>query len=249
MTRAPRRGVDDRTGAEKFQSFLAGLIPWLLLASFLALMWPVRFGGSTDFIIVSGHSMERTYHTGDLVITKERPSYGVGDVVVYRIPGEGAGAGREIVHRLRERLPDGRFLVRGDNNRTDDPWAITTDQIVGAKWLMVAKGGIFLGFLRSILMVAVLFGVLVAWVFWPRDDVPDEHDAPTTAAVAPVLEPHWLDDEAIIDDWNTLISSGANVPTELPVPRPVLHWLDDDGVPDVWLAAQDEDSVASRSSV
>ena len=246
MTRPPRRGaVDNRTRSQKFQSFLAGSIPWLLLAGLLAFMWPVRFGGSTNFIIVSGRSMERTYHTGDLVITKKQPSYRVGEVVVYRVPGDGAGAGREIVHRLHERLPDGRFLVRGDNNKTNDPWVIGTDEIVGSKWLMIAKGGVFLGFLRSILMLAVLFGVLVTWVFWPREEETDEDERTVEAVPTPTTEPHWLDDDAIIDDWDTLIASTATAPAELPVVVPTLHWLDDDGVPDVWLSETFEAPAAA----
>ena len=229
MSRPPRRGVvDTRTRVQVFQSFLAGLVPWLLLAGLLAMMWPVRFGGTTNFIIVSGRSMERTYHTGDLVITKKRSSYAVGDVVVYRIPGAGAGAGREIVHRLHERLPDGRFLVRGDNNRTNDPWVITIDDIVGSKWLMVAKGGVFLGFLRSTLMLAVLFGVLVAWVFWPREDA--ALDVETAGErleprSEPAHEPHWLDDDAIVADWETLLAPRSMPIVERPTaPRgPSVH--------------------------
>ena len=277
MSRPPRRGVvDTRTRAQVFQSFLAGLLPWLLLAGLLALMWPVRFGGTTNFIIVSGRSMERTYHTGDLVITKKRSSYAVGDVVVYRIPGAGAGAGREIVHRLHERLPDGRFLVRGDNNRTNDPWVITTDDIVGSKWLMVAKGGVFLGFLRSIIMLAFLFGVLVAWVFWPTED--HALDVETTGErleprPEPAHEPHWLDDDAIVADWETLLAprsmpiverpsastapKGPRVPTASKGPRvptastrstapATPHWLDDDGIPDIWMAEAESALAGNR---
>ena len=240
-----------------------------MLAGLLALMWPVRFGGTTNFIIVSGRSMERTYHTGDLVITKKRSSYAIGDVIVYRIPGAGAGAGREIVHRLHERLPDGRFLVRGDNNKTNDPWAITSDDIVGSKWLMVAKGGVFLGLLRSILMLAVLFGVLVAWVFWPREDrAPDGEAADVCRAPPPVPahEPHWLDDDAILADWETLLAPRAMPPKEQSArPGPVhwlddddgirverqtvpgpLHWLDDDGIPDVWIAEAESAPSGNR---
>ena len=276
--RSGRRGAhapDLRSRGEVFRSFLAGLVPWLVLAGILALMWPVRFGGTTNFIIVSGRSMERTYHTGDLVITKKRSSYAIGDVIVYRIPGDGAGAGREIVHRLHERLPDGRFLVRGDNNRTSDPWAITSDDIVGSKWLMVAKGGVFLGFLRSILMLAVLFGVLVAWVFWPREDPVPDGEAVTGEAVGgglapppvPAHEPHWLDDDAILADWETLLAPRAMPPKEQSarsamlhwldddddairverqtVPGP-LHWLDDDGIPDVWIAEAESAPPGNR---
>lgn len=253
FTRARFDGPDTRSRAEVFRSFLAGLLPWLLLAGLLALMWPVRFGGSTDFIIVSGRSMERTYHTGDLVITKKRSSYAIGDVIVYRIPGAGAGGGREVVHRLHQRLPDGRFLAKGDNNRTPDPWPITQEDIVGSKWLMVAKGGMFLGFLRSILMLAVLFGVLVSWVFWPRQDgAPDGEEQNGRAAPRPedapesAHEPHWLDDDAIVADWETLLAPRA-MPTANHSSVPVmLHWLDDDGIPDVWFADSESSSSNNR---
>lgn len=255
--RSGRRGAhapDLRSRGEVFRSFLAGLVPWLLLAGLLASMWPVRFGGTTNFIIVSGRSMERKYHTGDLVITKKRSSYRVGEVVVYRIPGAGAGAGREIVHRLHERLPDGRFLASGDNNRTPDPWPITSNDIVGSEWLMVAKGGVFLGFLRSILMLAVLFGVLVAWVFWPREDpVPDGEEV-TGGAVGgrlapspvPAHEPHWLDDDAIVADWDTLLAPRATPIREQSAVRSPLHWLDDDGIPDVWIAEAESAPPGNR---
>jgi signal peptidase I len=207
--------------------------PWLILAGVLAVIWPVRFGGSTSFMIVSGHSMDPTYHTGDLVITKARPTYRVGEIVVYKIPGAGAGAGREVVHRLHQVLPDGKLLAKGDNNRTADPWPITQGDIVGSKWVMFPKGGIILGFLRSILMLAVVFGVLVTWVFWPRE-VEDDLSVDALAAPAapfmaePVYEPHWLDDDAIIAEWDTLLAPSVS---DL---APVAHWLDDDGFDDVW---------------
>ena len=273
MRTATRRAgaAELRSRGEVFRSLLAGLVPWLILAGLLALMWPVRFGGTTNFIIVSGRSMERTYHTGDLVITKKRSSYAIGEVIVYRIPGAGAGAGREVVHRLHQRLPDGRFLAKGDNNRTPDPWPITGKDIVGSKWLMVAKGGVFLGFLRSILRLAVLFGVLVAWVFWPREDGASEGEAAGAFPAPPPVpahEPHWLDDDAILADWETLLAPRA-MPTreQSAVPGPLhwldddcddgirverqtvpgpLHWLDDDGIPDVWIAEAESAPSGNR---
>ena len=233
-----------RTRSEWARHQTAIWFPWLILAGILAAIWPVRFGGSTSFMIVSGHSMEPTYHTGDLVITKARPSYSIGEVVVYKVPGSGAASGREVVHRLHEVLPDGKLLAKGDNNRTSDPWAISPSDIVGSKWAMLPKGGMILGFLRSILMLSVLFGVLVGWVFWPRQ----EEDEPAVVGAAPATvlhEPHWLDDDAIIADWDTLLAPPSSQPSSPPIHA--AHWLDDDGVDDVWNCLHDPTSIGSLS--
>ena len=229
--------------------FVSLLGPWLVLAAVVALVWPVQFGGSTGFAIVSGKSMERTYHTGDLVITKKRSSYKLGQVIVYAIPGTDTGHGRQVVHRLRTRLPDGKLLAQGDNNRTVDPWTITEDDIVGSKWLMIPKGGLFLGFLRSPAAAAMLIGGLVMWVVWPRKDDDEEDSEEETKSVPVALDrpqafvgstsrsealstvgrrTHWLDDDGITDVSREpeLSSSGAST----------LHWLDDDGISDVWVS-------------
>ncbi len=241
-----RRAREPHTRAERTWNQIAIWFPWLILAGLLAVIWPVRFGGSTSFMIVSGHSMEPTYHTGDLVITKARPAYRVGEIVVYEVPGDGAAAGREVVHRLYKVQPDGKFLAKGDNNRTADPWPITPRDIVGSKWVTLPKGGLILGFLRSILMLAVLFGVLVGWVFWPREDEEEEARVGGVTAAARVHEPHWLDDDAIIADWDTLLAPPTSTP---PSPEPVhaSHWLDDDGVDDVWNCLHDPTSIGSLS--
>jgi signal peptidase I len=225
------------SGLRRAKNVVSIWFPWLVLGAFLAVMWPVRFGGNTSFMIVSGHSMDPTYHTGDLVITKKRANYRVGEIVVYRIPGEGAGARREVVHRLHEVQPDGKLLAKGDNNRTTDPWAITAKDIVGSKWIMVPKGGVVLGFLRSILMLSLVFGFLVTWVFWPREVKEEDEPASALTPAEPTYEPHWLDDDAIIAEWDTLLA-----------PRRVAvatrHWLDDDGVDDVGHLLRDEAAFA-----
>lgn len=152
--------------------------PWLILVAVLATLWPAALGGSTDFTIVSGQSMEPTFHTGDLIITKRRSHYRVGEVIVYKIP-DGSGAGREVVHRLNNVLPDGKLQAKGDNNRTGDPWSITPGDINGAKWLMIPKGGLVLGFMRSIVGLAILLGVLVTWVAWPHGE---DDEAPASVS-------------------------------------------------------------------
>ena len=217
-----------RTMSQRFTELFPIVAPWLVLAAVIAFLWPVQFGGVTSFSIVSGKSMERTYHTGDLVITKVRPAYKIGEIVVYKIPGTDTGHGREVVHRLHTRLADGKLLAQGDNNKTVDPWTITDADIVGAKWLMIPKAGIFLGFLRSPAAAAILIGALVMWVAWPRRDDDDPDDA---AVIADAADPADVADTAAV----ARVAVVADVADVLDSPAGVAlwHWLDDDGVPDV----------------
>ena len=62
------------------------LVAALVVGYFL---WPTSLGGCTTLTIVSGHSMEPTYYTGDLVVSR-CGDYQVGDIVVYNPPNMGA---------------------------------------------------------------------------------------------------------------------------------------------------------------
>ena len=219
-----------RTLSQRFVEIFPIVAPWLVLAAVIAFLWPVQFGGVTSFSIVSGKSMERTYHTGDLVITKVRPAYKIGEIVVYKIPGTDTGHGREVVHRLHSRLPDGKLLAQGDNNTTVDPWTITDADIVGAKWLMIPKAGVFLGFLRSPAAVAILIGALVMWVAWPQRDEDDPDVTAVTAVTTVTTVTADVDD---VDDTAVVahVAHVAEVP-DSPAGVAPWHWLDDDGIPD-----------------
>lgn len=224
----PRR----RSLVRRIGDLFAMFGPWIILAGVISALWPLQFGGSTSFSIVSGRSMERTYHTGDLVITKRRSTYNPGDIVVYKIPGTDTGHGREVVHRLHTRLPDGKFLAQGDNNRTVDPWTITGADIIGSKWLMIPRGGLFLGFLRSPAAAAILIGALVVWVGWPRRDEAEPGDR------APVAATHLSPAHRVAAE----VAAVAEASEGADLVRPLeLHWLDDDGIPDV------SNVLASRS--
>ena len=66
----------------------------VMLAVGAVLLWPAPLGGVVGLTVVSGHSMEPTYHSGDLVITARQPSYAAGDIVSYVVPaGEFGGGG------------------------------------------------------------------------------------------------------------------------------------------------------------
>ena len=59
-------------------------------------------------------------------------------------------------------------------------------------------------------------------------------------------EPHWLDDDAIVRDWDTLLAPRSVPVAERPVAPATLHWLDDDGIADVWLADAESSSAGNR---
>jgi len=68
---------------------LRGVGSWIvfgLVVVLAVLLWPHQWGGRTSLTIVSGHSMDGTYSTGDLVVGRVGTAE-VGDVVVFRPPG------------------------------------------------------------------------------------------------------------------------------------------------------------------
>ncbi|MFP4150063.1 MAG: S24/S26 family peptidase, partial [Nitriliruptoraceae bacterium] len=63
---------------------------WISFSVFIALLVtvlaPTSLGGSADYVIVDGRSMEPTYRDGDLVITRVAEEYQPGDVIAYDAP-------------------------------------------------------------------------------------------------------------------------------------------------------------------
>src|SRR3954470_12606918 len=105
---------------------LLGVLPagaWLAVAFVAAwFLWPTSLGGCTTLTIVSGHSMEPTYLTGDLVVSRcGEPA--VGEIVVYQ-PHELGGA--RIIHRVIGGDGSG-WQIQGDNNGWVDPFSPTND--------------------------------------------------------------------------------------------------------------------------
>ncbi|MDC7121468.1 signal peptidase I [Cellulomonas fimi] len=148
------------------------------------LLWPTNLGGCTTLTIVSGRSMEPTYETGDLVVSRCGTPQ-VGDVVVYR-PDELDGG--RIIHRLVGGDGTNGWVVQGDNNDWTDPFAPTNDQILGVAQLHVAKVGLVGRFVASPWVFGSCLLIAGALLVWPssRDegDEPDEGDARAAEAAA-----------------------------------------------------------------
>lgn len=146
---------------------VAGLVAWALLA-------PVPFGGSVQYIVIRGNSMEPTFYAGDLVLTRVAPEYRVGDVVAYQHPEVGL-----VVHRLIE-YEHGRFVFRGDNNGFTDGYRPTREELAGRVWFRIPRLGSWLLTVRQPLPFALLTAFAVAGVVWPQAKRPRRHRSHST---------------------------------------------------------------------
>ena len=133
------------------------------------LLWPSSFGGCTTLTIVAGQSMEPTYYTGDLVVSRCGPVE-VGDVVVYSPPDVG---GARVIHRIVGGDADG-WVVQGDNNDFLDPWNPTAENVLGTAVLRIPNVGSFASILLSPVTWISLLLLALALVVWPASRAPAE---------------------------------------------------------------------------
>ena len=87
--------------------------------------------------VIAGNSMARAIPKGSLILDRTVPvsSLEVDDVITFRPPG----ARRPITHRIVSIVPqeDGTpvYRTKGDGNPSVDPWQVTLDQRVQARYL------------------------------------------------------------------------------------------------------------------
>lgn len=146
---------------------LLGIVVLGSAATFLWWLWPARLGGDTTIVIVEGHSMEPTYHPGDLIIARHEDRYDPGDVVVFQIPIPGRSRRALVIHRLLQVGDDGRITTQGDNRANPDEFQLTVNDIVGRADLRIREGGTILLFGSRWWILAILSGVLVTVALWP----------------------------------------------------------------------------------
>jgi signal peptidase len=157
---APTRPADRRRAGR-----WRGLGSWAFFLVALAVavfLWPHQWGGSTSLTIVSGHSMDGTFATGDLVIGREGPVE-VGDVIVFRPQGLDG----HVVHRVVGGDAESGWVTRGDNNDWDDPFRPTSDDVIGVVHWRVPQMWVLVKLATSPLAI-VAYALVVAGVFlWP----------------------------------------------------------------------------------
>ena len=124
MARSPRTYV----GLTVTVAFLA--VGWWLLG-------PSQLGGPTSYAVLSGNSMEPHLERGDLVLTRTKPSYSVGEVVLYEdhdLRGRAPGALPTLLSREIA-------AVRADTRRV---MAADPDEAVTAALAMADPGDVLL---------------------------------------------------------------------------------------------------------
>jgi signal peptidase I len=139
-----------------FLLVLIGFVAWFVL------LRPAGLGGPVSYIWVTGTSMEPGMEDGDLAVVKESDSYGVGDVVAFRVPRGEAGEGRIVIHRIVGGSAAG-FLMQGDNKPRPDWWSPSEEDVVGVLWFMVPGGGRLLGRLRDPAMSGALAAAITVF--------------------------------------------------------------------------------------
>lgn len=140
---------------------------WALnvLVVIAALAWavwlrPAALGGSASYVVVSGHSMEPTLWTGDLVVARRHARYGTGEVVVYTVPKGDPGAGHRVIHRIVGGSPRAGYITQGDNRDEPDYWRPRPDDVAGRQWVVIPKAGLIVSALGSPPALAAAAGLL-----------------------------------------------------------------------------------------
>ena len=120
---------------------------------------PTSLGGDTSYHFVLTDSMKGTLDPGAFVVLRRSDHYQVGDAVGYRL-NVGGGERVTILHRIVSRLPDGKYVLKGDALESTEqvaPEAITGRMVFAAPAL---------GFLPGVLRQApLLLGGLLLAVF------------------------------------------------------------------------------------
>ncbi|WP_030483841.1 S24/S26 family peptidase [Nocardioides aequoreus] len=165
-----------------------------LLGAWFVTFAPTAFGGPAAYIEVQGHSMDGTYATGDLVVTREQDTYAVGDIVAFR-----AGQG-QVIHRITGGDGEGGYTLQGDNNPDPDPWHPTDGDVVGAAWLHLEQKAWLLHLPREPWFAGLTAGLLtllvLGWDARPRrgdavraDGSAETDVEPLPAPPAPIVVP------------------------------------------------------------
>lgn len=157
----------------------AKLVGFLLMTAVMVyFFWPVWAGGRFAMVIVAGHSMEPTYNVGDVVVTWRDGKHQVGDPVLFKIPDLGPGenssaSGAMIIHRLVGGDPSG-WVTKGDNVPQPDIWSPSDEDVLGRAVAHFPGVGKAVVWVRSPLVWAALFSVIVTLYLWPYRDELEE---------------------------------------------------------------------------
>jgi signal peptidase len=132
--------------------------------------------GPARYVIVSGHSMEPTLHTGDLAFVVRHASYSRGDVVAYRVPEGQPGAGAVVIHRVMGGSDRTGYVTQGDNRDGHDTWRPKSDDVLGTMAFQIPSAGLVPAALGSPMGLGLSAGLIALFlVLGGRKARPTEH--------------------------------------------------------------------------
>jgi len=178
-----------------------------LLGLWFVTLAPTAIHGPAAYIEVSGHSMDGTYRTGDLVLTRTQDEYAKGDIVAFKVEGG------QVIHRIIGGNGERGYRTQGDNNPDPDPWRPTDDDVIGKEWIHLPQKAWILHLPRNPMFAGITAGLLTVLVLlwddmpWRRRETPEEQPA----------EAAWLDLRP--DVW----PGTDTAPTLVPAPREADH--------------------------
>jgi signal peptidase len=147
---------------------IAKLLMVAVVGAGLWLVWPESLHGQVAYVRVDGHSMDPTYHLGDLAVVRRQPSYRVGDPVAYKIPKGEFGAGAMVIHRLVGGDGASGYVTKGDNRTIVDPWHPRTQDILGRVRLDIPSAGTRLAQAsQPVYLGGIVAALTVGVMLWP----------------------------------------------------------------------------------
>lgn len=167
----PGPAAEIRTGKPLWRRILSSLLVAAILGGWFLYLRPQILGGPAAYVMVSGASMEPTFHTGDLVIVRRTPPE-LGRVAAYKIPEGETGEGLVVIHRVIGGSDAKGWILQGDNNAEPDMWRPKTSDFLGEQMLVVPKAAGILPFLRSPLAVALAAALAAFLVIVLQKDEP-----------------------------------------------------------------------------
>ncbi len=123
-----------RKQLQRHRRLLGNVAVLAFLAGWFVTLAPTTVHGPAAYVEVIGHSMDGTYRTGDLIITRTQDTYAEGNIVAFRAND----AGGQVIHRIIGGDGVSGYTTQGDNNPYPDPWHPTDDQVVGKAWVRLA---------------------------------------------------------------------------------------------------------------
>lgn len=96
------------------------------------------------FFLVQSGSMEPAIMTGDVIFVKYQSRYQINDVITFYEEDK-----RIVTHRIVS-TRNGKFVTKGDANRTEDNSVVDVQNVIGKTVLVVPKIGYLVDFSRTL---------------------------------------------------------------------------------------------------